>query len=113
MNGFDAVMNEFVSDPSNYHNNNTWGILGRMLGPAYIRPPDDIPANNGNDRDPRPFYLSSPSPRGPYVDIGFETDDPYNWVRTDMTNQAAVQDAINRIQTNRDYLKSLGCTYTG
>jgi len=104
---FDALFVEF----GGIHDNNTWGILGRLLGEpqfggTYIKPSDDTPTNNGNDRNPRPWLFSQPSPRGPYQTVCFELgDDEYNWVRSNITRLV--------IQQHRDYLRAAGCSASG
>ena len=73
-----------------------WQILGRDLGPAYIRDPLQ-PA--GDDPNP-PFYMSQPTPRGPRQ-VRCKEYGTYTWVRGQITAQA--------VTTARAYYSSLGC----
>lgn len=91
MQDFDGVKVEFSVDT--VHDDNTWQILARLLGPAYHKPADDP---NGA----APWYLASPSPRGPW---GVECFEPptYAWVRERKSQQQADDD--------RAYLTAIGC----
>jgi hypothetical protein len=71
MKDYDVLLVEF--SPDNLHQDSTWQIAGRLLGPRYVRPADQ-PA--GDDPHP-PWYLGDGSPRGPYYPIGFEYDTYY------------------------------------
>lgn len=93
MQGFDALDVEF--NDSNIHDNNTWQILGRLLGPAYIRPPDQV-----GDPSP-PWYLATPTPRGVWYVNCFEWAE-YEWVRGLTTS--------SNIETQRQYFRSVGCS---
>jgi hypothetical protein len=42
-----------------------------------------------------------------------ETDDPYDWVRVDMTNPAAITAQQQIIETQRQYYYDRGCHYVG
>lgn len=95
MKDYDVLLTEF--SPDNLHQDSTWQIAGRLLGPAYIRPPDQ-PA--GDDPNP-PWYLRAGSPRGPVGTCAFEYD-TYYWVRG----------SVAEVETHRAYLKSLGWPYT-
>lgn len=98
MMGYDLLDVEF--DDSNIHGDATWQILARLLGPAYVRP-NDQPAND----DPRaPYYLSTPTPRGPWAVDCFEFKE-FEWVRSSVT--------AAQVQADRDYLLSLGCKIVG
>ena len=98
MKDFDALFVEF----GNTHDDATWQILGRLLGPGYHRPSDQ-PA--GDDPSP-PYYLRIPNPRGPWGVTCFEFGfDEYNWVRGRIT-------ALD-IDAHRNYLKAVGCTSIG
>ena len=74
MKDYDTLLVEF-SD-SNLHQDSTWQIGGRLLGPRWVRPPD-MPA--GDDPHP-PWYLGDGSPRGPYCPVAFEYL-TFRWVR--------------------------------
>jgi hypothetical protein len=104
MTGFDVILGEFDMPPDD----TVWQVLGRMVRP-YHRP-----ANQPSGDDPNPpFYLQDDSPRGPYVYVGFETDNPYHWVRTNMSDLVAVQAAVASAEADRAYLKQCGAVYTG
>lgn len=92
MTTFDVLDVEF--NDSNIHDDNTWQILGRLLGPNYKRPVDQV-----GDPTP-PNYLGVPTPRGRWYVNCFEYAE-YEWVRSIWTTQ--------QIQNMRDYLKSVGC----
>lgn len=89
MSQYDIVFVEF--NDSNIHDDTTWQILGRLLGPAYKRPADQP---TGDDPHP-PFYLMN----GQVVDC-FEYGE-YEWVRQLFT--------LDEIATMRAYLYSAGC----
>jgi hypothetical protein len=74
MTGFDTLLAEFDNWP--LVSDVEFQILGRLLGPAYMRPPEQP---SGDDPHP-PFYLATPSPRGPYYFVSFEYA-TYPWVR--------------------------------
>jgi hypothetical protein len=92
MAGYDVLLQEFDFD---VHQDSTWQVAGRLLGPAYVRPPDQP---HGDDPSP-PWYLSHGSQRGPYGVVAFEYE-TYLWVR----NQVSVE----QIQQDRAYLSALG-----
>lgn len=96
MTTYDTICGEYDWPPNA---DSTWQVIGRMVSP-YTRPPDQ-PA--GDDPHP-PFYLAPGSPRGPYFYCAFE-DGEYQWVRGQVT--------LEQIQTERQYFKDMGCTYTG
>jgi len=104
MSGFDVILGEFDMPADD----TVWQVLGRMIRP-YHRPPEQ-PA--GDDPNP-PFYLQDASARGPYVYVAFETDNPYHWVRTNMSDPNAVQAAIAAAAQDRAYLKNCGAVCTG
>ena len=85
MSGFDVVLGEFNDGQ---FDDTVWQILARMIGPAYVRPPEQ-PA--GDDPDP-PFYLSQPSPRGPFYYRVFEFF-IYGWVRNTPASVVAASKA--------------------
>ncbi len=91
---YDGVLVEF--NVPGIHDDNTWQIMARLLGPQYLKPPDD--PNGG-----APWYASTPSARGPW---GVECFEPptYDWVRL-LTGRTTQQIA----DENRAYLKALGC----
>lgn len=97
MKDYDVLLTEF--NPNNIHQDSTWQIAGRLLGPAYHRPPDQP---SGDDPAP-PWYLSAGSPRGPVFTNAFEYD-AYFWIRG--KSQSAVE-------TNRAYLRAMGWPYVG
>lgn len=93
MSTYDVIMSEFQDGA--IHQDSTWQVADRLLGPAYKRPPDQP----GGD-DPRPpFVLGTPTERGPYYAVAFEYY-AYEWVRSRVS--AAT------IQADRDYFVSLG-----
>lgn len=95
MAGFDTILAEFDNWPT--LSDVEFQILGRMLGPAYIRPPQQP---SGDDPHP-PFYLASPSPRGPYYFVSFEYA-TYPWVRSELT--------AAQVATGRAWYQSCGST---
>jgi hypothetical protein len=98
MTTFDTIMSEF----NTVHEDSCWQVVGRMVSP-YNRPPDQ-PA--GDDPHP-PFYLAPGTSRGPYFYVGFEPTKGgvYEWCR----GRCSEQDVID----TRNYLKALGCQFTG
>ncbi len=96
MRNYDVILSEF--DPwAGLHVDSCWQVAGRLLGPAWRRPPpSDMPP--ADDPNP-PFYLQAGTPRGQYYTCGFEFD-TYNWVR----NKVSAADVVN----HRQYLQSLG-----
>jgi hypothetical protein len=96
MTNWDGVLVEF--NDTNIHDDSTWQVLGRLLGPAYSRPADQ-PSGD----DPHPPNYAGPgvaTPRGPYVIPCFEYG-AYEWVRGIFTTL--------QIGIDRAYLQSLGC----
>ncbi len=94
MKDFDVVLGEF--DDARF-DGSVWEILARMIGPAYVRPPDQ-PA--GDDPPPVPFYLQHPSARGPFYYRVFEYY-IYGWVR-------GVPASV--VQASRAYFAKCGAT---
>lgn len=90
---YDVILTEF--DPYDLHQDSTWQIAARLLGPRWRRP-SDMPA--GDDPSP-PWYLAPGTPRGLYYTNAFEYD-TYFWVR----NRATAA----QVDQHRQYLKSLG-----
>lgn len=74
MKDYDSLLVEF--NPDNLHQDSTWQISARLLGPKWHRPSDEP---SGDDTNP-PWYLGAGSPRGPFAVIPFEYD-TYPWVR--------------------------------
>lgn len=97
MKDYDVLLSEF--DPDNLHQDSTWQIAGRLLGPRYRRPADQP---SGDDPAP-PWYLSQGSPRGPFGVCAFEYD-TYNWVRGK---------SATAVQANRAYLTAMGWPNVG
>jgi len=89
---FDAVLSEFNWPTTG---DQVWQIVARLNRP-YNRPPDQP---SGDDPNP-PFYLGTPTPRGPvfYVPYEYAT---YQWTRG--TVSAA------QVQTSRQYFYNMGC----
>lgn len=96
MQTYDVICSEFMDGA--LAQDSTWQVGGRLLGPAYKRPPEQP---SGDDPNP-PWYLSAGTPRGPYYAIAFEYF-AYEWVRSWVTP--------TQVQTDRDYLNSLGWSY--
>lgn len=96
MQDFDGVKVEFSVDT--VHDDNTWQILARLIGPAYNHPADD--PNGG-----APWYMAPPTPRGPW---GVECFEPptYLWVRPDRSPSQAQADS------DRQYFVVIGCPAT-
>lgn len=101
LSNYDALFIEF--NDANIHDNNTFGILERLIGPAYVRPPDDVPPNDGGDGHPRP-WIQHTTPRGERQTVCFEWA-TYEWVRGRTTTQA--------VEQQRKWLLSLGCPTIG
>lgn len=95
MQDYDLILSEF---DYNLHQDSTWQILGRMIRP-YNRPSDQP---SGDDPNP-PYYLSTPNPRGRWGYCAFEFGE-YEFVRDSI---------VTTVIQNRNYLKSMGCTFTG
>ena len=102
MSCFDTILSEF--DPWGQPGfppsagDTVWQIADRLLGPAFVRPPD-MP--HSDDPHP-PWYLASGNARGPYFAVAFETD-TYWWVR----DQVSLAD----VQRKRAYYKAMGYTW--
>jgi hypothetical protein len=95
MQDFDVLFAEWNND--DLHSDVSWQVLGRLLGPAYHRPPDQPVAD---DTRP-PWYLKTPNPRGPWFVNCFEFNE-YEWVR--------LRVSAADVQAKRAYLYSLGCS---
>lgn len=114
MDGYDTILSMYPSlvnrpQAGTQDANQTWQVAGRLLGTSYVRPWEQQP-----DDDPNPPFYLFDSPRGPRVDIAYETDDyPYRWVQTDMNNDAAIKSNQNDIIRTRGYMKSIGYNFTG
>lgn len=98
MTTYDTIMSEF----NTVNEDSCWQIVGRLVSP-YNRPPDQ-PA--GDDPHP-PFYLAPGTDRGPYFYVAFEPTKGgvYEWCR----GQCSEAD----VQATRQYLRNLGCSFTG
>lgn len=81
------------------HMKGVWNVAARLLGPAYVRPPDQ-PADNDPGSGASKAYLRIPSPRGPYAACAFEWTGEYDWVRH--------RESSDDITRDRRYLQSLG-----
>lgn len=91
---FDTILGEF--DDGRF-DDSVWQILARMIGPAYVRPPEQP---SWDDPPPVPFYLEPKTPRGPYYFRVFEYY-IYGWVR----NTPA-----STVQAARAYFAACGAT---
>lgn len=104
MEGFDVVLSEYEdSDRPGQGNDTIWQVNARLVKP-YTWPADQ-PA--GSDVNPAPFYLVD-SPRGKRYHCAFEFNTrfgAYAWVR----GQVSAED----IAIHRQYMKNMGCQYTG
>lgn len=89
----DTVLGEFNDGQ---FDDTVWQILARMIGPAYVRPPDQP---SGDDPHP-PYYLDVETPRGRYAFRVFEYY-IYGWVRG---TPASV------VQASKDYFTLCGAT---
>lgn len=98
MTTFDTIMGEFHT----VHEDSFWQIAGRMVSP-YHRPSDQP---TGDDPHP-PFYLATPSDRGPYFYVAFEPTKGgvYEWCRGLCT--------LEQVKEVDSYMRSCGCTLTG
>lgn len=98
MQDFDVVFGEFGGQPSAVHSDNSWQILGRMLGPAYRRPPDQP---SGDDPTP-PHYLPATCPRGPIAYWVLEFGE-YEFVRGGCSPES-----VAAVEANRAYFRAMG-----
>lgn len=103
---FDKFYQEFAYPPFS-NPDQMWQIGARMLGPKYVRPPDQpkdddpgapFPAGSGGD------YLSGGTPRGPYFTEGFEYL-TYGYVRGHVPNAV--------VNSDRAYLQAMGYASVG
>lgn len=94
MQDYDFILGEFPGDGI-VSGDTWWQILGRMVSP-YVRPPDQP---SWDDPNP-PFYLGSPSPRGPFVYWAFEWK-TYRWVRRLATRADVDADRVK--------IRAMGC----
>ncbi len=106
---YDVIVSEFQDglprtsdpDPDTNPGSSIWMVIDRMVHPFHR--PSDMPTGPKWDPNP-PFYLAQGSPRGRYFYCAFEWN-AYEWVR----NRISAAD----IEANRQYLKSMGCEFTG
>ena len=96
MSAYDVILSEY---DSNIHQDSCWQVNGR-LEQHYVRPADQ-PA--GDDPNP-PFYLRAGNARGPYYHCAFEWCE-YDWVR----GRIGMAD----VEKGRQYMRAMGCTWTG
>lgn len=92
MKDYDSLFVEF--SPNNLHQDSTWQISGRLLGPSVYKRPSDQPA--GDDPNP-PMYLLG-TPRGRQFAIPFEYD-TFPWVRGL---------PVDAVKQHQQYLFSIG-----
>jgi len=89
---FDGWINNFnLTDPDGhggYRGDMIWQIVGRLALP-YIWPADE-PANA--DKNPPPFLLANPNPRGKFY-FNIMEFDTYRWVRNQVTREQILQEA--------------------
>ena len=99
MSNYDGVQIEFTNSGTGVvHDDSDWQIAGRLLGPAYVRPPDQP---SSDDPTP-PCYTCALNAQGqPFVVVAFEPD-TYNWVRGQETSASAL--------ATREYLSAQGFT---
>jgi hypothetical protein len=97
---FDIIVSEY---DRNLHEDACWQINGRLTK-NYKRPFDQPSTDDPNP----PYYLSEPSPRGPFAHCAFEFGE-YEDVREDPANI----EALKIVTDNRAYQKSMGCLFTG
>ena len=94
---FDVVLSEFNWwSPGSPAGDAVWQIVGRLWHP-YQRPMDQP---SGDDPNP-PYYLGTPTPRGPVIYVPYEYG-TYQWVRQLVSE--------SEVKANRNYLRSLGPT---
>lgn len=93
---YDVIMAEFDNWPT--LGDAEFQIIGRMIGPAYVRPPQQP---SGDDPHP-PWYLATPSPRGAYYFIAFEYA-TYQWTRS--------QISATMVQQGRAWYLATGCLH--
>lgn len=110
MTSYDLILSEFDDGTARqgHANDSIWQIVGRLTRP-YNRPADQP---SGDDPNP-PFYLAQPTARGPYYYTCFEFEE-YSWVHQWYALDQAGRDALAaQIAEERQYLRALGCRYTG
>ncbi len=98
----DGILNEFGGG-ADLHADTTWQIADRLLGPAFVRPPD-MPASDDADCPPCNWTLRTPTSRGPIVPVAFEYD-LYRFVRQQVTPA--------EIAVERAYLRAMGYRFVG
>jgi len=104
---YDVFQSEYDTGNNGGHNDTLWQVGARMLGPAYIRPPDQPPFDDPGapfSENSSNFYLSVPTPRGPRYTIGIE-DWLYEWCRD--------RCALQTVTDYRSYKQSVGYAYVG
>jgi len=89
-----------VEFDTNIHEDSTWQVLGRLLGPRYRRPSDQP---SGDDPTP-PNYFAA----GQWATCR-ESGLTYAWVRTDVHNAAAVSAFMAQRDAQHTYLSAIGC----
>lgn len=95
---YDVILSEFDNWPAT--GDPTWQIANRMLGPAYVRPPDEPSSDDPAEHN----YLAPGTPRGPYFTCAYEFC-TYAWVRGELT--------AAQVQQGRDYYTALGYRWVG
>jgi hypothetical protein len=100
MQNFDVIFSEFDNQPTP-DNDSYWQVAARLLGPAYVRPPDQP---SWDDPPPAPFYLKYPTPRGPFYANALEYY-AYPWVRKAVTTA--------QVEAKRQAMRGLGYTLVG
>lgn len=96
MTDYDVILSEYDLPLGT---DSTWQVTARLVSP-YHRPSDQPVWDDPNP----PFYLATPTTRGPYYHCAFEWSE-YYWVRSQLS-AADVNDG-------RTYLRGLGCRWTG
>lgn len=109
MDAYDVIFSEYndISDDPNEGDDTVWQVNGRMVN-GYKRPSDQ-PIND----DPNPPFYLIPSPRGERYHCAFEHGfhfGAYPWVRVNMNNYFPLQE---KIIARRNYMRAMGCRYTG
>lgn len=97
---YDLFQLELDAGNAGGHNDDLWQPGARMIGPAYVRPPDQP---HGDDPSP-PFYLIGGTDRGPFHAQAFE-----DWLYYQVRNQCTIQ----QITDYRDYKRGVGFVLVG
>jgi len=96
MTDYDVILAEYPDWPTT--GDAVWQVNARLLGPDYHRPSDQPSTDDPNP----PYYLASPSPRGPYAAICFERGE-YGWTHGQLS--------LSQIEAQNTYYRAMGCSW--